>query len=168
MKVAKDTAVHAVRTAASWIDRHAVKLTVVLIAFLICLPTYLVYNYSTKVGAVAEQAKQSARNVRQLSDDNRALVNSLQSAIVEACEEIGNARAKVAREQLHEEITDAEHPDPAVIAGFDIDPVKLQELIDENVEKLRQRLARVKVTNCAAQYHISPGSGVRRRAHGGR
>lgn len=170
MKVAKERAVHAAREAAGWIDRHAVKLTVVLIAAVILLPTFLVWNYTKQVGALAErvsdqQAQQevNVRKIRQLSADNRALVSSLQSAIVEACETIGNERAVVAREQLHEEIKDAKNPDPVVLEAFDIPPQKLHELIAENVERLEQRLGRVKLTNCAAQYHISPGSGERRR-----
>jgi hypothetical protein len=82
---------------------------------------------------------------------------------VESCEQIGNERAQAAREQLHEEIMEAENPDPEVIAAFNLPPEKINELIAENVAKLKGRLDHIKLVNCAAQYHISPGSGSRRR-----
>lgn len=90
MRVAKETAVHAIRTAASFIDRHAVKLTVVLTALLICLPTYLVYNYSVKVGRVAEQAKRNSQTNRRLSRENKRLTVSLRDGLVEGCRTSGN------------------------------------------------------------------------------
>lgn len=98
-----------------------------------------------------------------LSEENRGLVTSLQAAVVESCVENGNAARRAARETLQEEIFDAEHPDPDIIAAFDLPPATLEKLLDENVTKLRKRLGRVKAVNCAEQYRISPGSGDTRR-----
>lgn len=109
------------------------------------------------------QLKSTVHRVAVLTKQNRALVNSLQAAVVDSCVENGNAARRVTRETLTEEIHDAKHPDPVVLKAFDIPPAKLQELIDENVKKLQIRRARVRPINCAKQYQISPGSGVRRQ-----
>jgi hypothetical protein len=111
----------------------------------------------------AEKLSHTVKDVATLTRENRQLVTSLQAAIVESCEQIGNERAQAAREQLHEEIMEAENPDPEVIAAFNLPPEKIDELIAENVAKLKGRLDHIKLVNCAAQYHISPGSGSRRR-----
>jgi hypothetical protein len=143
-----------------WIDRHAAKLLVVTIALLICVPGYLIWNYTTAVGDLAQENQELAEEV-----DSK--VTSLQSAIVESCRENGNARARVTRETIHEEIDETEHPDAEVIAALHLPPVKVDELIAEKVDKLNDRLARVKLTPCAKQYQISPGSGDRRRERSG-
>lgn len=101
--------------------------------------------------------------VQELTEENRELTTSLQAAIVESCERIGNERAKVSREQIHEEIFDAQHPDQELIDALNLPPEKIDELIAKQVETLRDRLSRIKLTDCAAQYQISPGSGDRRR-----
>lgn len=111
----------------------------------------------------SEKLADTVQDVKALTNVNRALVTSLQSAIVESCEENGNASRQVARETLREEIHDARHIDPAIKAAFNLPPAKFQELIDQNVAKLRDRLARVKPVNCEKQYQISPGSGARRQ-----
>jgi myo-inositol-1-phosphate synthase len=111
----------------------------------------------------SEKLADTVKDVQVLTKENRHLVTSLQAAIVESCEQIGNERAQAAREQLHEEIVEAEHPDPEVIAAFNLPPEKIDELIAENVAKLKGRLKHIKLVDCASQYHISPGSGARRR-----
>lgn len=111
----------------------------------------------------SEKLASTVNNVAALTRENRQLVTSLQSAIVESCEKIGNERARAARKQLHEEIVEAENPDPEVIAAFNLPPEKINELIAKNAAKLRARLDQIKLAHCAKQYHISPGSGVRRR-----
>jgi hypothetical protein len=111
----------------------------------------------------SEKLADTVDAVAVLTQENHQLVVSLQAAIVESCEKIGNERAQATREQLHEEIIEAEHPDPEVIAAFNLPREKIDELIAENVAKLKTRLDHVKLVNCAAQYHISPGSGDRRR-----
>lgn len=115
----------------------------------------------------SEQLSDTVARIQVLTHQNRELTTSLQSAIVEACEKIGNERAQAAREQLHEEIADAKHPDPEVIAAFDLPKDKIDALIAENVAKLEGRLKHIKLVNCAKQYQISPGSGDRRRDRAG-
>jgi hypothetical protein len=140
-----------------WLDRHSLKLLVIAVALLICVPTWLVWSYTTKVDDLARENQKLARKVD-------AKVTSLQSAIVESCRDNGNARAKVARETLNEEITEAQNPDRELVAALGIPPAKLTELIEAEVAKLEDRLDRVKLTPCADQYQISPGSGDRRRS----
>jgi hypothetical protein len=125
-------------------------------------------NHTAKEAAqTALEAKALTARVHRLSAGNRGLVTSLQSAIVESCRVNGNARAKVTREQLHEEIREAEHPDPQAFDALvqaGIPPETIRELTAKTAAKLRGRLDRVKLTPCASQYRISPGSGARRRA----
>lgn len=111
----------------------------------------------------SEKLADTVGDVAALTKENRVLVNSLQSAIVESCKQNGNASRRVTRETLQEEIHDAKHPDPEVIAAFNLPPAKIEELIAQSVGKLETRLDRVHAVNCAAQYQISPGSGNRRR-----
>lgn len=136
--------------------------------------------YVTIVAAFLALAFVSGRQQLQIgkqSDENRVLVervaaltrtvntkvDSLQRAIVESCQENGNSRARVAREQLHEEIKDAEHPDPELLDALNLSPEAIDRLTNETIAKLEDRLDRVKLTPCATQYQISPGSGDRRR-----
>ena len=112
----------------------------------------------------AEQLTDTVNDVQSLTVANRGLVTSLQSAIVESCRKNGNASRKVTRETIEEEKHEAEYPDPAVIAALHIPPALLERLTRENIARLEGRLARVHPVNCAAQYHISPGSGTRRRS----
>jgi hypothetical protein len=144
----------------AWLNRHAAKLLVVSIALLICVPTYLVYNYTGKVGDLAQDNQELAEKV-----DSK--VDSLQGAIVESCRINGNARAKVTRETIEEEIDEAEHPDPELIRALRLPPTKIDELIAKRVHRLDNRLDRVQLTNCASQYKIAPGSGDRRREKAG-
>lgn len=114
----------------------------------------------------ADAIKDNVARVHQLTLANRGLVTSLQSAIVESCELNGNERAKVDREQLHEEISEAEHPDPQAFHALveaGIPPRVIRQSEHRAVEKFKRRLARVRVVNCEKQYQISPGSGDRRR-----
>lgn len=116
----------------------------------------------------SETLHATVQQVQTLSTTNRNLVKSLQGAIVESCEVNGNSRAKVEREQLDEEIAEAEHPDPQafhalVVAGV---PARaIREAERKSLIKFKLRLARVKVVNCADQYQISPSDGARRRGH---
>lgn len=103
--------------------------------------------------------------VDKLSRNSVVLTNNLQHAVVESCRENGNARAEVQREQLHEEIQEAKHPDPKVFRALvesGIPPEIIREASEKTVVKLEGRLARVKIVNCASQYHIRP-SGQRDR-----
>src|ERR1700759_5608774 len=66
---------------------------------------------------VAGLAK-ATRDVQRISAETRALTNanhnlvkSLQSAVVESCQQNGTALRKNSRETLEEEISEAEHPD---------------------------------------------------------
>jgi hypothetical protein len=118
---------------------------------------------SEQLGENTHRLADTVARVKGLTQENRHLTTSLQSAIVESCEKIGNERAQAQREQLHEEIMEAEHPDPEVIAAFNLPEAKINELIAENVAKLKGRLHHIKLVDCASQYHISPGSGGRRR-----
>lgn len=115
----------------------------------------------------ANQIKDNVARVHQLTIINRALTKNLQQAIVESCEQNGNERAKVDREQLHEEISEAEHPDPQafhalVEAGVPPAAIRLAEA--KTIVKLQRRLARVNVVNCEKEYQIGPGS----KSHRGR
>ena len=110
----------------------------------------------------AEQLSVTVKKVAGLTAANHGLVTSLQAAIVNSCRENGNQRARVQRESLEEEITKAEHPDPEVVAAFDLPPEKVAELVAENVATLKIRLNRIHLTPCREQYSISPGAGQRR------
>lgn len=111
----------------------------------------------------SEKLADTVEDVAVLTVINNNLVTSLQAAVVDSCKENGNASRQVARETLKEEISDASNIDPALKAAFNLPPAKLQQLIDENVSKLRLRLSRVHPVNCVRQYQISPGSGERRQ-----
>jgi len=136
-----------------WIKRWWMWVAVVLVA---------VY-FGGRGQIESEKLADTIDAVAVLTQENHQLVVSLQAAVVESCEKIGNERAQAAREQLHEEIMEAEHPDPEVIAAFNLPPEKIDELIAENVAKLKGRLKHIKLVDCASQYHISPGSGAARR-----
>jgi glutamate dehydrogenase/leucine dehydrogenase len=102
-----------------------------------------------------------------LSLANHGLVTSLQSAIVESCEENGNSRAEVQRETLQEELQEAKHPDPEAFKALveaGVPAATINALEAKQIGKLKIRLGRVHIANCQSQYRISPGSGARRRA----
>jgi hypothetical protein len=86
------------------------------------------------------------------SDETAVFASDLRNALVDSCEINGNAQREVTRQILHEEIADAEHPDPALVAVLGIPPDQLDALIAESVAKFRARLRRVKPVDCAAQY----------------
>lgn len=143
-----------------WLRAHRPhKLSSYVMPYLVVLLTVVTFLTLN----IALDNRNQTTQIRVLSQENHQLVVSLQAAIVESCEKIGNERAQAMREQLHEEIMEAEHPDPEVIAAFNLPRDKIDELIAENVAKLKARLDHIKLVNCAAQYHISPGSGDRRR-----
>lgn len=137
----------------AWLKRWSLWIALVVVAVL----------FGGRGQLESEKLADTVDDVAVLSKENRHLVNSLQAAIVESCAQNGNASRRVARETLQEEIHDAKHTDPEVIAAFNLPPAKIEELIAQNVGKLKKRLGRVHAVNCAAQYHISPGSGERRR-----
>lgn len=146
---------------ARWIRKWWPWLAIVLAA------AALVGRSQLQAEQIGEQQARSAvqqHRIEALATANSALTTSLQRAIVESCEQIGNERAKVQRETLHEEIAAAEHPDPALLESLDLAPETLQRLTNEAVDRLEDRLAKVKITDCTEQYQISPGSGDRRRA----
>lgn len=119
-----------------------------------------------QIGEQADALKPLIARTHQLTILNHNLVNSLQAAIVESCEQNGNARARVDREQLSEEIREAEHPDPEAFHALveaGIPPRVIRRSEAKERRKLEGRLERVKVVKCAKQYQISPGSGQRRR-----
>jgi hypothetical protein len=140
--------------ALSWLWRNRAYLALIVVSI------FLVGRGQLQSEDIADGQDQ----IKALTRANHNLVTSLQHAIVEACEKIGNERAKATREQLNEEIREAQAPDPALLNALDLPPSKVDELIAENVAKLKERLAKVKLADCAKQYQISPGSGDRRRA----
>lgn len=120
-------------------------------------------NTSDQAQHAAHEAQEITRQVAantavvaELGRANRDLVNNLQRAVVESCQRIGNARAKVAREEIREEIQEAKHPDPELIRALGLPPRALERLVRESVVKLEGRLERVKIVNCAKQYDLTP------------
>lgn len=121
---------------------------------------------SEQISEQAGQLQHGQAQIRELTLINHNLVNSLQAAIVESCEVNGNTRAKVEREQLNEEIREAEHPNPEAfhaLVAVGVSPEAIRKSEQRALVKYKRRLARVHVVNCQEQYRISPGSGARRR-----
>lgn len=118
------------------------------------------------VAAAAWQVREIVQETQANTAQVHNLTRSLQSAVIESCEENGNARAEVLREQLHEEVEEARHPNPKAFHALveaGVHPAAIRAIEKEQIVTLDDRLAKIKIANCAKQYHISPGSGNRRR-----
>lgn len=138
----------------------------VLIIFAVAASAWQIKDIIQETQQNTAEVAATTAQVNHLTNINRALVNSLQAAVVESCEVNGNTRAKVEREQLAEEIHEAEHPDPEAFKALvesGIPEIAILRSERKAIVKLERRLGRVHVVDCATQYQISPGSGKRRR-----
>lgn len=120
-------------------------------------------NITLENRAQTNDVREQAAKIRTLTQEARDLATSLQSAVVEACEDNGAALRRVTRETLQEKIHNAENPRPGLVAALGLPREKVEGLLQGNIAKLRARLALVAPIDCAEQYHIGPGSGERRR-----
>lgn len=111
------------------------------------------------VAAAAWQIRDVVTETQSNTAQVHVFAKELQRDLTESCEQNGNARARVQRAQLHEEIEEAKHPNSEefhalVAAGVSPEAIRRAEARD--IVKLKQRLEQVHLVNCHQQYRAGP------------
>lgn len=146
------------------LERHAMKLLVVLIAAVVLVPAALAVNYSKQNGKTGEEAKEAAtqakalaRTTTRLTIRNHALIKRLARiqkrvtrGLIRSCRVNGNPLRTAFQTLLREQIGLSENLKPSALPN--LKPAQFHRLIDEGIAAKRRAIHRVDPIPCAAEY----------------
>lgn len=127
-------------------------LAFVLVVFAFAAACFFGYQEIRKVEDQGNELAVLTKETRALAKKTRVQAKSIQASLVESCQRNGNSQRKALRQQLHEEITEAENTPPDVLKAFNLSPQRIEELVAESAEKKKARLKRFAAVNCRDQF----------------
>lgn len=149
--------------APSWLDRHAVKLVVILIATVIVVPAAMLWVYNARTSDTANEAKdtaalaaKTARVTQQIARENKTFNSRLSAVLTRNCQRDTNPQRRVFRELLEEQIRTAERLAPSTLPN--LTPEQFHSLIQEGIEVKRRAINKEQPLKCATRYPVAGGS----------